>query len=65
VFREPEEVIIDKSNWKRRLMEVAKGYVKHIDCDKVIEDKEIDHYLMPLLDEQWVLANARPGWVQQ
>jgi glycosyltransferase involved in cell wall biosynthesis len=65
VFREPEEVIIDESNWKRRLTEVAKGYVKYIDCDTVIEDKEIDQYLMPLLNKHWVLANARPGWVQR
>jgi glycosyltransferase involved in cell wall biosynthesis len=65
VFAEPKEVIIDKENWRRRLVEVAKGYIKYIDPDypEAKNDLAIDMVLLPLLDRGWVVENGSAAWV--
>jgi len=64
VFEEPKEIIIDRENWRRRLIQTAKAYVKYIDpkLPYVRQDAGIDDVLLPLLDRQWILENG-PAWI--
>jgi len=66
VFEKPKEIVINEANWRKRLMDNAKGYVKYIDPNAtgVKNDQSIDHVLLPLLDRRWVLEHG-PAWIDR
>jgi glycosyltransferase involved in cell wall biosynthesis len=65
VFQEPRETVINWENWRRRIVETAKAYVKYIDPDLpyVKLDASIDT-ILPLLDRKWVLGHG-PTWIRR
>lgn len=66
VFERPKEVIIQPENFRKRLIDNAKAYVKYIDPDLpyVKRSASIDRSLLPLLDRQWVLDHG-PAWIKR
>jgi glycosyltransferase involved in cell wall biosynthesis len=64
IFKEPAEIIVNEANWRRRLVDSARGYVKYIDptLSYVASDEEIDKALLPLLDRDWVVQTG-PAWI--
>lgn len=65
VFQDPKEIVIDQENWRRRVVDNIKAYVKYIDPDLtyVRLDKSLDSVLL-LLDRSWVLENG-PAWIRR
>ena len=66
LFERPKEVIVNAENWRMRLINNARSYVKYIDPDLpyVKRDRAIDDILLPLLDRQWVLQHG-PAWISR
>jgi len=63
VFQEPKEIVINEENWRRRILDNIRAYVKYIDPNLVYvkTDQAIDTVL-PLLDRAWVLEHG-PAWI--
>ena len=64
VFEEPREVVVNRENWHRRLIQNAKAYVKYTDPNMpyVAHDTAIDDILLPLLERSWVREQG-PAWL--
>jgi len=63
VFLEPKEIVINEENWRRRIVDMIRAYVKYIDPNLVYvkTDRAIDDFL-PKLERTWVLEHG-PAWI--
>jgi len=66
VFERPREIVIQPENFRKRLIDNAKAYVKYIDpsLSYVKRSASIDRALLPLLDRQWVSEHG-PAWIKR
>jgi glycosyltransferase involved in cell wall biosynthesis len=65
VFQEPREIVINEENWRKRIIDNIRAYVKYTDPNLIYVkmDRGID-IVLPLLERSWVLEHG-PAWISR